>query len=126
MNGKLRQVWYDWFPVGNEYGQAFNETRNSIGVLELPDDWTTSDNAYEFKTWRPEGASNIRTMKTVRIENDTIVAEIDYLKNDIYTMQIKYSYLIDTPWEIKIQYEDNDLSLSKSQADSVLAVWGVR
>tara|TARA_R110001599_G_scaffold352047_1_gene585737 strand:+ start:206 stop:643 length:438 start_codon:yes stop_codon:yes gene_type:complete len=126
LSGKISQVWYSWFPVGAEYGYAYNEVRKKLGVLELPQDWTTNNHSDEFKTWKPRVVSGVRTMKTIRLENDLIITEIDYLKNGEYTMQIQYSYLFESPWEIKIQYGENDLMLSKSQSDSVLTVWGIK
>lgn len=125
-NGGIRKAWYNLFPKGAKYGVNFNEDRLQLGVLPLPEEWSTNDNADEFKTWRPNKVEGYRTMKTVILENDKIVAEVDYLKNNVYTLQIKYSYTESQPWEIKLQDGQTDFSLSKPQLDSILTVWGVR
>jgi hypothetical protein len=130
---KGNSIWYDIFPKGKKFGVAFNKERQERGIPILPEDWVTKNNASYIKAWFPPDSSHgatYRSMKLTRIEDDKLVYEEDHIVHDgpgdREVLSIGYNYDSTSHWKCSYSTWKRDskkVSLTKEQADSVLASW---
>jgi|GEM_PF-2101687 len=119
-------AWFRLFPVGNEYGVAYNDERVKRGILPIPENWSTRDYDEFSKTWKPCPGVEVRTSKIVVADENGIDSEIDYISKDEYLLEMIYNYKnASNPWRISFETNSKSRLLTKVQADSVLLQWGV-
>jgi hypothetical protein len=122
----LKDVWFRFFPRGDEYGLAFNPERVKRGIFPIPENWNTRDHAGYTKTWKASPAERPHTSKIVVMDKSGIDSEVDYFSMDGYGIEIIYNYRQETtPWTITLSTGDGERILTKEQADSVLLKWGI-
>ncbi|KAA2239293.1 hypothetical protein F0L74_24110 [Chitinophaga agrisoli] len=128
----IETIWYTFFPVGNEYGAAFNRQRAVRGILPLPSTWTTEDNASSSQVWLPPDTTQgavTHTSKIMIIGEDSLSYEEDNIirtdKGRKEWLSMEYYYDSTNHW--KCFYTGpagNDRRpVDRREADSILLHW---
>jgi len=126
------RIWYKIYPAAGQYGKAYNKERKRLGILLIPDNWTTDDNENETKVWfPPEGDTGTvrRKMKVVGVAYDRIRYENDYIQKPLPNKEeLAISYRYDTThhWTYTVSSEltnQRPYMLTGAQADSILKAW---
>jgi hypothetical protein len=125
-------LWDKYGPAAGRYGAKYNDERHRLGILPLPEDWTTP-NRSEIKAWfPPEGQkkdSVYRSMKIVNVQQDEIIAELDNIvrkvKGGQEALSIYYYYDSTHHWKYEFSMPDqpHDTIITAAQADSILHAW---
>jgi hypothetical protein len=122
----IKDGWFSFFPLGSEYGVAYNNERLKRGILPIPESWCTCDNAEHSKTWKPSLGEGVRKSKIVVADKEGIDSEVDYLSRDGCSIEMIYSYgEVSNPWRIALETKGKKKLITKAQADSVLLEWGI-
>jgi hypothetical protein len=126
-----KTIWYTVFPTADSFGVKFNKERKRLGLLPLPDNWTTEHGEKETKVWFPPAMDTgvvYREMKVVGVGNDRIQYENDFIlkpKPDKEELTISYRFS-DTTWSYALSSrltQEKPYSITRRQADSILNAW---
>ncbi|TWV93665.1 hypothetical protein [Chitinophaga pinensis] len=125
-------LWDKYGPYANRYGAKYNDERHRLGILPLPEDWTTP-NRSERKNWFPPDAqkkdSVFRSMKYVNVEDGEIINEVDNIlrkgKGGNDAISIFYFYDSTNHWKYEFSSPglSHQINLTAAQADSILHAW---
>ena len=133
-NSKIQDLWYDIFPVGEQYGVKWNQERQKRGIMVIPNNWGNKDSDNYTKTWIPDTNVGLRNRKIVVIdsERNEIVSEVDYISKGDQNIEIIYSYekenTKESPWTIYYQQTGDSIAnelIMKDQLDSMMIKWGI-
>jgi len=120
-----KTIWYTIFPTADSFGVKFNKERARLGILPLPDNWTTEQGEVV-----DSGAVH-REMKVVGVENDRIKYENDFIlkpEPDREELTISYRFTDSTrnyAFSSRLTHE-KPYPVTPQQADSILHAWNFK
>ncbi len=138
-------LWTTWNDIEEDnfmYGKDFNETRDSLGIPKIEENWITHKSNQYSRFWTHPGRV-INTIephhssKTSKFDGNNLASENDdfhWETNDSLAFRVVYEYYFaDNKWDCRfIKYRKGKYppteswGLTLNQADSVINKWGLR
>lgn len=119
------------------YGMQFNQEREKIGILKIPDEWITETYGTKTKLWRDENILDVkkgRLGKEILVDNGNIFAERDRIINketgNDESIEVTYQFN-EEPKFIYKYFDHNEKNpsggkeLTKNEFDEIVNGWGI-
>jgi len=128
------------YEVWDKYGKRYNETRQELGVLEIPEDWEQHERGTKSKLWTAPNLKKIKKGRKGKLvivddncklssEEDKIVYkdENEDIEKDI---TITYNYSTNDFEYIYGELKDNTYikqeRIGKVEFEQFLGIWGIQ